>query len=140
MATKNWIFVITKMDQTIMHMLIKMVTLQVCLFQSKSLRKIPKFYLIYWFGNFVERHSFGTVLGESPETLRKLCLSTKFPHQEIRWNFRILRNFLNYLLKFMIKIEKQLSRCFLKAADLKISGNSGKPSAAEPFFVKLFDQ
>ena len=23
----------------------------------------------------------------SPETMRKLCLSTKFPHQEIRWNY-----------------------------------------------------
>ena len=24
--------------------------------------------------------------GKSPETMRKLCLSPKFPHQEIRWN------------------------------------------------------
>ena len=24
--------------------------------------------------------------GDSLETMRKLCLSTKFPHQEIRWN------------------------------------------------------
>ena len=28
----------------------------------------------------MERHS------ESPKTLRRLCLSTKFPHHEIRWN------------------------------------------------------
>ena len=26
----------------------------------------------------MERHSFRIVLGESPETMRKLCLSTKF--------------------------------------------------------------
>ena len=29
---------------------------------------------------------------ESPKTMRKLCLSTKFPHQEIRWNYGILRS------------------------------------------------
>ena len=37
-------------------------------------RNIPKFHLISWCGNFVERHSFR----ESPETLQKLCVSTKF--------------------------------------------------------------
>ena len=29
----------------------------------------------------------GTVYGNLPETLRKLCLISKFPHQEIRWSF-----------------------------------------------------
>ena len=29
------------------------------------------------------------------ETLGKLCLSTKFPHQEIRWNYGILRSFID---------------------------------------------
>ena len=28
----------------------------------------------------------------SPETMRKLCLSAKFPYQEIRWNYGILRS------------------------------------------------
>ena len=28
-------------------------------------------------------------MGESPETMRKLCLSTKFPYQEIRLNYGI---------------------------------------------------
>ena len=28
----------------------------------------------------------------SPETIRKLCLSAKFPHQEIRWNYGIFRS------------------------------------------------
>ena len=55
------------------------------------LRKILLFHLISWSGNFVERHSFRRVSGKSPETLRKLCFSTKFPHQEIRWNYGILR-------------------------------------------------
>ena len=49
-----------------------------------TLRKIPSFYLISWCRNFVERHSFRIV---SPKTMRKLCLSTKFPHQKIRWNY-----------------------------------------------------
>ena len=51
-----------------------------------SLRKILWFHLIFWCGNFVERHSFLIVPGDWPETMRKLCLSTKFSHQEIRWN------------------------------------------------------
>ena len=57
-----------------------------------QLRKIPSFYLISWCANFVERHkhSFHIVLGESSETVRKLCLLTKFPHMEIGWNFHIL--------------------------------------------------
>ena len=45
-----------------------------------TLRKIPQFHLISWCGNFVERHSFRIVSGETPETMRKLCLSTEFPH------------------------------------------------------------
>ena len=40
-----------------------------------SLHKIPKFHLISWCGNFVERHRFCRISGESPETLRKLFLS-----------------------------------------------------------------
>ena len=40
--------------------------------------------------NFVERHSFRRVSGKSPETMRELCLSTKFPQQEIKWNYGIL--------------------------------------------------
>ena len=28
----------------------------------------------------------------SPETMRELCLSTKFPLQGIRWNYGILRS------------------------------------------------
>ena len=32
---------------------------------------------------FVERHSFSLFSGKSPETMQKLCLSTKFPHEEI---------------------------------------------------------
>ena len=35
---------------------------------------------LVWKLNFVERHSFC----DSPETMRKLCLSTKFPYQGIR--------------------------------------------------------
>ena len=33
---------------------------------------------------FLERHSFRIVSDDLPETMRKLCLSTKFPHHEIR--------------------------------------------------------
>ena len=54
--------------------------------------KIPQFHLISWCGNFVERHSFSIVSGVPPKNMRKLCLSTKFPHQKIMWNYDIFRN------------------------------------------------
>ena len=56
-------------------------------FAKNTFCKIPQFHLISWCGNFVKRHSFRIVFGES-----KLCLSTKFPHQEIRWNCGVLRS------------------------------------------------
>ena len=57
-----------------------------------TLCKMLLFYLISWCGNFFERHSFRIVSGDSPETMRKLCLSKKFQHQVIRWNNNILHN------------------------------------------------
>ena len=59
---------------------------------SLTLRKIPWFHLISWGGNFAERHSFRVVSGDLPKTLQKLCLSTKFPKQKIRWNYGVLRS------------------------------------------------
>ena len=52
-------------------------------------------YLIYrnflvW--KFVKRYSFRRILGDSPKTKQKLCLSTKFAHQKIRSNFCISRS------------------------------------------------
>ena len=60
--------------------------------RHNPMRKIPEFHLIFWSGNFVERHRFIRVSGDLPKTLRKLCLSAKFPPQEIRWNLNILRS------------------------------------------------
>ena len=54
-----------------------------------TLRKIPQFHRISWCENFAKRHSFPIVSGESPETMRKLCLSAKFPRQEIKLNYGI---------------------------------------------------
>ena len=54
-----------------------------CNFFTLTLRKIPLFHLTSWCGSFVERHNFRIVSGESPVTVLKLCLSTKFSHQEI---------------------------------------------------------
>ena len=50
---------------------------------SMSLSQIPKLHLISFCRNFVERHSLRRVLGNLPETLRKLCLSTKFLNQAL---------------------------------------------------------
>ena len=35
-------------------------------------------------GNIVEMYSFRRVSDDSPKTLRKLCVSTKLPHQKVR--------------------------------------------------------
>ena len=42
-----------------------------------------RIFVIFW---------FQTSYTASPETMRKLCLFTKFPHHEIRWNYGILRS------------------------------------------------
>ena len=42
-----------------------------------------KFHLISWCGKFVEINSFCRISSDPPETLRKLCIFTKFSHDEI---------------------------------------------------------
>ena len=51
----------------------------------------------------MKRDSFRRVLGKSPETMWKLCLSTKFLHQEIRWNYGIWRSDIKSTTKLMSK-------------------------------------
>ena len=41
-----------------------------------TLQKIPKFHLTFWCVIFVEKHSLRIVSSKSPETMRKLHLST----------------------------------------------------------------
>ena len=61
-----------------------------------EITEIPKFHRSCWFGNFVNRHSLRSNSG----------LFTKFPHQEIRWNFGILRSVLQYISWFVVKNKK----------------------------------
>ena len=49
-----------------------------------TLHKILEFHLIFCYENFMETHSLRRVSGDLPETLRKLPVFTKFPHQENR--------------------------------------------------------
>ena len=58
----------------------------------------------FWCRNFVERHSFRRVSSKSPETLQKLHVPTKFPHQKISLNFGILRSEMSY---FMVHFDFQ---------------------------------
>ena len=51
--------------------------------KQNSLGKIPQFHQIFWCGNFVERQSFHIVSGNSPETMRKLSVSTKFSTRKL---------------------------------------------------------
>ena len=50
---------------------------------------LSEFHLISWCGNFVETHKFRRGSGDFLKNLRKLCVSKKFPHQEIRWNYSV---------------------------------------------------
>ena len=67
---------------------------------------------------FLERNNFCIVPGESPETMRKLFLSTKFSHQKIRWNYGIfsivkMEKWLSVKSATLLKNEKQnIYRCF----------------------------
>ena len=64
-------------------------------------------------GNFAERYSFRRVSGESPETMQKLCLSAKCPHQEVRWNYGIFHSdfvLLMACLEWRFRINFQKSR------------------------------
>ena len=56
----------------------------ICITQDSH--KIP--HLISWCENFVESETLKTSELKR-ETLRKPCVSTKFPHHEIRWNYGI---------------------------------------------------
>ena len=64
-------------------------------------KNILKYVLLFFDGNVhCEKYRHFTwfpgveVLrkGTVSETMRKLCLSAKFPHQEIRWNYGIFRS------------------------------------------------
>ena len=49
---------------------------------------LPNFLAWKFCGNA----QFMQSLGDSPKTLRKLCVFAKFPYQKIRWNYAILRS------------------------------------------------
>ena len=70
----------------------------------------------------MERHSFHGVLGDLPETLRKLCLSTKFPRQEIKRNFVVLRS--DHYYKFLHCYKSSRQEVFYKSGVLKNLQNS----------------
>ena len=57
-----------------------------CFFIIVSLNKSPTFLLC----KFCRKAQFPHVSGDSHETIRKLCLSTKFPHQKTTWNYGML--------------------------------------------------
>ena len=80
----------------------------------------PNFLLWKFCGNARFLLSFGWITRNS--TMRKLCVSTKFPHQDIRLNFRIFRVrvcFLNQLKYVKIRNRKFLLSKLLWAVKKK---------------------
>ena len=70
-----------------------------------TLRKKQKFHLISWCGIFVKRHNFRRVSGESPKTMRKLCLSAKFHTKKLGEITVFYAVILNKCWVYNIKIE-----------------------------------
>ena len=68
---------------------------------------IPPSFLVWKFCGKVQ------FLHCKAQLMRKLCLSTKFPHQEIRWNYGIFHS-VPYLYKVVSSVKLQTSVSFLK--------------------------
>ena len=78
----------------------------------------PNFLVWKFCGKAQFPHSFG----ELPETMRKLYLSTKFPHQEITWNYGIFRS--GIIWKWQWRQEKhfrELFSCFKECTHNSLS-------------------
>ena len=70
-----------------------------------SLRKIQKFHLVYWCGKFAETYSFWRVSGESPKTMRKLCLPQNFHTTKLGENtvFHVVNQTQNQISRYFDK-------------------------------------
>ena len=72
----------------------------------------------------MEEHSFHRAWNDSPETLRKLWVSTKFPHQEIRRYFGILRSDTDLQwFRYEIQTPHNSSSVYLKISCIFILGH-----------------
>ena len=69
----------------------------------------------------MKKHSFRIVLDEPPETMRKLCLSAKFPHQEIKVNYGILHSDIDLNKQHGLKYIKGNYEGFVKIAKESMS-------------------
>ena len=54
--------------------------------------RVKKYFLVCGFNSCdqVMRHRDCVKSGNSPENMRKICISTKLQHQKTRWNYSIL--------------------------------------------------
>ena len=61
---------------------------------EKSIReeRFKKYFLVCVFSSCdqIMRHRDYVKSGNSPEAMRKMCISTKLPYQKTRWNYGIL--------------------------------------------------
>ena len=79
---------------------ISLLIMRKLVFNRDRLREVFQYSIVnvllifYW-----SDHSFLGVSRDSPKTLRKLYVSSKFPHQEIRWNIAILRSVFNNIFE-----------------------------------------
>ena len=90
----------------------------------------------------MERHSFRLVLGKSPKVMRKLCLSTIFPQQEIWRNYGIYALFICSVRKTnlglaYIKDHNLDCACVFREIFAIMSALLGRTWFAHPCMVKL---
>ena len=80
--------------------------------QKYTSTKSMNHYIIYrnstisWCGDFLKTNVFQTDFRNSRETMRKLCVSTKFSHQEIKWSFGILGSEFACLLLYSLYLRE----------------------------------
>ena len=64
------------------------------------LHKIPNFHLISWCGNFVDRHSFSRVSGDSPKLYGNCAFPQSFRTREFRYFTQSPEIFIRFSRKF----------------------------------------
>ena len=99
--------------KTYIYLVLSKSLLYALIFGRNTLPKILQFHLISWWGSFLERHSFCKISDEFPETIWKLCLSTKFSHCKIRGNYFILRGDINKGIFLSIFVANEIFKTFL---------------------------
>ena len=77
-------------------------------------------------------------LDNSLKTMRKVCISTKSPHQKIRWNYGILRDVLHGIINVIMRTLSSRFKQYFEGVDLNPSHAPVITTQKMKFFIKDF--